>query len=127
MALTLKQALAQFWIQITNKFVSKESGKGLSTNDFTTEEKNKLASLENITIPTVIIKNSNYDKALAGENNSFGTYTCENMTFDEAVSLINNKQLFQVYLFDCNDSNYAATGFTMVSPELDKPVPCISF
>lgn len=54
MALTLKQALAQFWIQITNKFVSKENGKGLSTNDFTTEEKNKLASLENIPVDTTL-------------------------------------------------------------------------
>ena len=28
-----------------NKFVSKETGKGLSTNDYTTEEKNKLAGI----------------------------------------------------------------------------------
>ena len=30
-----------------DKFVAKESGKGLSTNDYTTEEKEKLAGLEN--------------------------------------------------------------------------------
>ena len=54
MALTLKQALTLFWVQITNKFVPKESGKGLSTNDFTMEEKNKLASLENITVDTTL-------------------------------------------------------------------------
>ena len=30
-----------------NKFVAKETGKGLSSNDYTTEEKNKLSDLEN--------------------------------------------------------------------------------
>lgn len=46
MALTLKQALAMFWEQIQVQFVKRENGKGLSTNDFTTEEKNKLASIQ---------------------------------------------------------------------------------
>lgn len=54
MALTLKQALAMFWEQIQVHFVKREDGKGLSTNDFTTEEKNKLASLENATIDTTL-------------------------------------------------------------------------
>ena len=35
-----------------NGKVSKEDGKGLSTNDYTTEEKNKLAGLSNYTLPT---------------------------------------------------------------------------
>ncbi len=35
-----------------NIFVKKESGKGLSTNDYTTEDKNKLAQLENYSLPT---------------------------------------------------------------------------
>lgn len=47
--LTLKQALAQFWLQITNKFVPRESGKGLSTNDYSNADKQKLNS-----IPTTI-------------------------------------------------------------------------
>lgn len=54
MALTLKQALAMFWEQIQVRFVKREDGKGLSTNDFTTEEKNKLASLENTTVDTTL-------------------------------------------------------------------------
>lgn len=45
MALTLKQALAMFWEQIQVQFVKRENGKGLSTNDYTTEEKTKLASI----------------------------------------------------------------------------------
>ena len=37
-----KNGLLYLWQKITNKFVAKETGKGLSTNDFTTELKNKL-------------------------------------------------------------------------------------
>ena len=41
---------------VDSNFVSQESGKGLSTNDFTTEEKNKLAGIaanaNNYTLPT---------------------------------------------------------------------------
>lgn len=51
-ALTLKQALAQFWLQITSKFVSKESGKGLSTNDYSDADKQKLESIPD-TIGTI--------------------------------------------------------------------------
>ena len=32
---------------INKKYIEKEDGKGLSSNDYTTEEKNKLAGLEN--------------------------------------------------------------------------------
>lgn len=37
--------LLYFWQQLKSKFVAQESGKGLSTNDFTTDEKNKLAGI----------------------------------------------------------------------------------
>lgn len=37
-----QNGLLYFWQKIVNKFVAKETGKGLSTNDFTTELKNKL-------------------------------------------------------------------------------------
>ena len=40
-----QNGLLYFWQKIVNKFVAKESGKGLSTNDFTTEEKNKLSGI----------------------------------------------------------------------------------
>lgn len=38
--------LLYLWQKITGKFVAKEDGKGLSTNDFTTELKNKLDGVE---------------------------------------------------------------------------------
>lgn len=40
-----KNGLIYLWQKITAKFVAKESGKGLSTNDYTTEEKNKLQGI----------------------------------------------------------------------------------
>lgn len=37
------------WQKIINKFVSKEPGKGLSANDYTADDKNKLSNLPGIT------------------------------------------------------------------------------
>lgn len=41
-----ENGLLYFWQKIGNAFVSKETGKGLSTNDYTTTDKNKLAGIE---------------------------------------------------------------------------------
>lgn len=40
-----EDGLIYLWSKIKNKFVAKESGKGLSTNDYTTTEKNKLSGI----------------------------------------------------------------------------------
>ena len=37
--------LAYFWNRLKNYFVKQESGKGLSTNDYTTAEKSKLSGV----------------------------------------------------------------------------------
>ncbi|MDO4268694.1 MAG: hypothetical protein Q4C73_09475 [Eubacteriales bacterium] len=46
--------LSYFWGKVktwaTGKFVAKETGKGLSTNDYTTAEKEKLAGLSKVTV-----------------------------------------------------------------------------
>ena len=47
-----ENGLLYFWQKIKNLFVQKETGKGLSTNDYTTAEKNKLAGLSNYELPT---------------------------------------------------------------------------
>ncbi len=47
-----QNGLLYFWQKIKNIFVAKETGKGLSTNDYTTEEKQKLAGLSNYELPT---------------------------------------------------------------------------
>lgn len=47
-----QNGLLYFWQKIKNIFVAKETGKGLSTNDYTDAEKQKLAGLENYELPT---------------------------------------------------------------------------
>nr|DAK12174.1 MAG TPA: Head fiber protein [Caudoviricetes sp.] len=51
-----KDGVVYLWGKIKEKFVAKESGKGLSTNDYTTTEKNKLAGIatnaNNYNLPT---------------------------------------------------------------------------
>lgn len=49
-----KDGLLYFWQKIVNAFVKKESGKGLSTNDYTTDEKNKLAGIDSQANKTVV-------------------------------------------------------------------------
>lgn len=41
-----ENGLLYLWQKIVNKFVTKETGKGLSTNDYTTDEKTKLSGIE---------------------------------------------------------------------------------
>lgn len=47
-----ENGLTYLWSKIKGRFVEQVSGKGLSTNDYTTAEKNKLASLRNYTHPS---------------------------------------------------------------------------
>ena len=47
-----ENGLTYLWTKIKGTFVAQVSGKGLSTNDYTTAEKNKLAGLSNYTHPT---------------------------------------------------------------------------
>lgn len=42
-----KTGLSQVWSKIVSLFVQKETGKGLSANDYTTKEKEKLAGIAN--------------------------------------------------------------------------------
>ena len=44
----------------TGAFVAKEAGKGLSTNDYTTAEKEKLAGLKNYSHPTSAVTAGTY-------------------------------------------------------------------
>lgn len=57
-----KDGLLYLWGKIKSAFVVKEAGKGLSTNDYTTDEKNKLAGVESgankTTVENVLTSNS---------------------------------------------------------------------
>lgn len=76
MAYLDESGLSRFWNHIMTKLggkVDKEDGKGLSSNDFTTAEKEKLAGLNNITI----------DSTLDSES----TNAIENKAVYEAINL----------------------------------------
>lgn len=49
-----ENGLLYVWQKIKNKFVWQENGKGLSSNDYTTNEKNKLAGIEAGATKTII-------------------------------------------------------------------------
>lgn len=64
----------QLAAKVTEKFVTKQAGKGLSTNDYTTEEKQKLAGLGNVTVDSALssdstnpVQNKVVNTALAGK------------------------------------------------------------
>ena len=76
--------LKKFWVTIKLKLenkVDKVEGKGLSTNDFTTEEKNKLAAIESGATKTIV------DDAL----NTSSTNPVQNAAVASAVNDINNR------------------------------------
>ena len=58
--------LLYVWSKLKGLFVQKENGKGLSSNDFTNEQKNKLDSLQNYTLPTASADTLGGVKAGAG-------------------------------------------------------------
>ena len=79
-----KTGLTRFWQHIVARLgtkVDKVEGKGLSTNDFTTEEKNKLAAIENGATKTIV------DEALS----SSSTNPIQNAAVASAVDDINNR------------------------------------
>lgn len=79
-----KTGLTRFWQHIVARLgtkVDKVEGKGLSTNDFTTEEKNKLAAIENEATKTIV------DDAL----NTSSTNPVQNAAVANAVNDINNR------------------------------------
>lgn len=79
-----KTGLTRFWQHIIARLgtkVDKVEGKGLSTNDFTTEEKNKLAAIENEATKTIV------DEALSPSS----TNPVQNAVVTSAVNDINNR------------------------------------
>ena len=79
-----KTGLTRLWQHIVARLgtkVDKVEGKGLSTNDFTTEEKNKLAAIENEATKTIV------DDAL----NTSSTNPIQNATVANAIDNINTR------------------------------------
>ena len=79
-----KTGLTRLWQHIVARLgtkVDKVEGKGLSTNDFTTEEKNKLAAIESGATKTIV------DDAL----NTSSTNPVQNAAVASAIDDINNR------------------------------------
>lgn len=69
-----ENGLTYLWSKIKGTFVAQVSGKGLSTNDYTTTEKNKLAGLSNYTHPPYTSKTSGlYKITVDGTGHVSGT------------------------------------------------------
>lgn len=60
--------LSYFWQKIKSTFVKQEAGKQLSTNDFTNEEKAKLAGLSNDIIITSDDGQTKYKLGIDNQN-----------------------------------------------------------
>ena len=81
--------LAQLWALIKGKFVQVETGKGLSTNDFTTDEKNKLSNIE-------AGANENIIEGIAVNNVDIAPVNKRvNLTVPTKVSDLTNDEKFQ--------------------------------
>ena len=88
MAFLDETGLARFWNQILarlNKFVPAETGKGLSSNDYTTEEKEKLAGVETGANKTTV------DSALSSTSTNPVQNKIINTKFDSVQADIDSK------------------------------------
>lgn len=70
-----ENGLTYLWSKIKGTFVAQQSGKGLSTNDYTTAEKNKLAGLSNYTHPSCTSKTNGLYKITVDEKGHVSSTT----------------------------------------------------
>jgi hypothetical protein len=70
-----ENGLIYLWSKIKGTFVAQQSGKGLSTNDYTTAEKNKLAGLSNYTHPSYTPKTNGLYKITVDEKGHVSSTT----------------------------------------------------
>lgn len=116
-------SLKYLWGRIQALFVAKETGKGLSTNDYTTEEKNKLAGLNNYTLPAAKTDTLGGIKVGAGLSvtdegilSATGGGTADAVEWDNVIGKPTKLSEFE------NDSNFQTDTqvSTAVAPKADK-------
>ena len=94
-----KTGLTRFWQHIVARLdtkVDKVEGKGLSTNDFTTEEKNKLATFspaKTVTLSGAVSGTASFDE---NGNAALATTFPENITIPGTITA--NKVIGAVYM-----------------------------
>lgn len=106
-----KDGVVYLWLKIKAKFVAKESGKGLSTNDYTTTEKNKLAGIANGANRTIVddtlsdtSTNPVQNKIVKGEIDR-----AKNIA-DQSMTLAGNLANAIMYEMGINDSGFIFKG-----------------
>ena len=94
-----KTGLTRFWQHIVARLgtkVDKVEGKGLSTNDFTTEEKNKLATLS--TANTITLSGAVSGTASFDENGNAALATSFPKDITTTGTITANKVIGAVYM-----------------------------
>lgn len=76
--------LLYFWQKIVNKFVAKEDGKGLSSNDYTTAEKTKLSGIAEGANKTTV------EDSLTSTSSTNALSANQGKVLDERISAIND-------------------------------------
>lgn len=109
--------LSYLWGKITSKFVAKETGKGLSTNDFTTAEKTKLAGIEAgaevNTIETIKVNGTALTPVDKGVNIPIAQYIVNGTSYkiiDIKQATVNNVEGFYIHY----DNGSVDGGFVFV-------------
>lgn len=99
--------LAYLWDQIDDRKVSVEDGKGLSTNDYTTEDKNKLASLENYDDSALQAEMKSYAKDIEYSNGELTLKDAEGNTLKtiDVSDFIKDGMLQDVSIVDATTEN----------------------
>lgn len=97
--------LLYFWQKIKNLFVRKEDGKGLSSNDYTTTEKNKLAGIDDGADQNVIEQVKVNGTALTPDSNKAVDVTVPTKTSD----LTNDSDFVADANYVHTDNNYSNT------------------
>lgn len=102
--------LSYLWDKITGKFVAKETGKGLSTNDFTTALKTKVEESASETyVDTAVGDINNFDRFMVNEANGSPFF----------VRARNNADLFGVFFDEGIDVNQGTGDAPNFSVSLD--------
>lgn len=127
-----KDGVLYLWQKITNTFVKKEAGKGLSSNDYTKEEKDKLANLENYDDSTIVGSLANKVDKVTGKGLSTNDLTNEllekinnagNSSFSGNYEDLTNKPDLTVYNNKIESIKVNGTAQTITAKSINISVP----
>lgn len=109
--------LTYFWNQLKNYFVKQESGKGLSTNDYTTAEKSKLSGIASGAQVNII------EQVKVNGNATTPSSKAVNITVPTKVSALNNDSGFQTASQVSSSIAAALSGVASISFQIVDKLP----